>query len=421
MHNTDFFKNKRVTIVGLARSGVACAALLDDLGARVSVTDNQDTPATKSAAAGLGAHVRIELGRHTPAFFEGSDLVVASPGVARTSPAMAMAAQYRVPVVSEIEIGWMLCPATFIAVTGSSGKTTVTTLIGMVLAAAGNKAFVCGNIGTPLCREVPRIGAKDFVSLEVSSFQLEGIRDFRPKVALILNFSRNHLDRHKDMQEYLDAKKRIFMNQAEGDVLVVNGDDALLGEAAGHARSEVRYFRAREGLNPNQAAVLEVAGIFGIQRRICDDVFASFAGLEHRFERVGVVGGVTFINDSKATVAESTLWALQNISHPVFLIAGGRDKGIDYRVIAEEASKKVREAVLIGEAAPQIEKALGGTVRCRRATTLDEAVRTSFERASPGDFVLLSPMCSSFDMFTDYEARGRAFKDAVKALSRSTA
>jgi UDP-N-acetylmuramoylalanine--D-glutamate ligase len=265
---------------------------------------------------------------------------------------------------------------------------------------------------------VDKLKEDDFVSLEVSSFQLETIGKFKPEIALILNLSRNHLDRHKDMAEYIAAKKRIFMNQDESDFLVLNADDARVKEFGKEARAKKIYFKSGGGLNPNQAAVSAVAGILGISKEIVSCVFRDFKGIEHRMEYLCGTGPVRFINDSKATTAESTLWALRNIPDEVILIAGGRDKGVDYAIIREEARRKVRRLILIGEAKDKIAAALEGAVDIEKAATLEEAVEKANFFAKPKDTVLLSPMCSSFDMFRDYEERGRCFKQAVAGLRK---
>ena len=229
MINTDYFKAKRVTVAGLARSGLSCANLLFDLGAKVSVTDNQDNQSTQTNASRLKAKdIRVELGVHTIKFIEDSELLVVSPGVENDALPLAWAQEHKVPILSEIEIAWSLCPATVIAVTGSNGKTTVTTLIAKALEAAGKHCFALGNIGRPFSGEVAKLKESDFVSLEVSSFQLERINRFKPKISLMLNLTRNHLDRYKNMEEYLQAKKRIFMNQDNSDYLLLNRDDKVL-------------------------------------------------------------------------------------------------------------------------------------------------------------------------------------------------
>ncbi len=403
--------------MGLARSGVACANLLYELGAQVVVSDHQDNEETRRNILKLKSKkIEVELGRHTQGFIKNRDLVVISPGVPMQAVPVRWAGDLGIPVISEIELAWLLCPATIIAVTGSNGKTTVTTLIGRILEAAGKKVFVCGNIGSPFSAEVEKMQADDFVSLEVSSFQMESIQKFKPKISVILNFSPNHLDRYHDLREYLEAKKRIFMNQDKTDYLVLNYDDPVLRGLAGGINPQTVYFSGKEDLNPNQAAVLAVGSILRIDAGVILSVLKDFKGIEHRMEYVSEINRIKFINDSKSTTTDSALWALRNILEPVILIAGGKDKGLDYSVILDLGRKKIKEAVLIGEAAPKIEQALTGSIPVDRANSLEEAVKKAYHKAEPGDCVLLSPMCSSFDMFSNYEERGVRFKKAVLGL-----
>lgn len=416
MRNSDHFKNKKITVVGLARSGLACANLLHKLGALVRVTDIKDNPQTKEASLKLSSGIDVELGKHSRELIKDADLIVISPGVPLDAQPIKWAAEFKKPVISEIEVASILCPAPIIAVTGSNGKTTVTTLIGKIIAASGKKVFVCGNIGNPFCGEVENMREADFVVLEVSSFQLETIRDFRPKIAVILNLTPNHLDRYKNMQEYGDAKKRIALNQGIGDFLVLNRDDPWLGELAKNVNSKVVFFDKQEGLNPNQSTVLSVGKILGIDQQLILKVFGEFKGIEHRMEEVCSIAEVKFINDSKATTADSAIWAIKNINTPVILIAGGRHKGIDYRVIIEPARGKIKHLILIGEAKEIIAVQLGSEFHVESALTLEEAVERACSLAKPGYTVLFSPMCSSYDMFTDYEERGRAFKKIVLDL-----
>jgi UDP-N-acetylmuramoylalanine--D-glutamate ligase len=419
MINKDYFKGKTVTIIGLAKSGLSCANLLYDLGARVRVTDNLNNDSTRLNAKRLKSPlIKFELGRHSLKFIKESDVLVVSPGVPDNAMPIAWAKEEGIPVISEIEVAGILCPGTIIAVTGSNGKTTVTTLIAKILKAAGKKVFTCGNIGNPFCGEVKKIKKNDFVVLEVSSFQLEKIDSFKPKVSLILNFCRNHLDRHKDMREYFEAKKRIFENQDERDFLVLNADDRRLKGLAGQAKAKVVYFSKTKRFNPNQAAVVKVGSIFGIKQDVCEKVFKGFKGIEHRMEYAGVLNRVKFINDSKATTAESTAWALKNINSPVILIAGGRDKGVDYSVVLAQSGKKIKRAILIGEARDKIKQAFKGALPVEYALSLEEAVKKAYLNSAAGDCVLLSPMCSSFDMFLNYEDRGRVFKRIVDLLIR---
>jgi len=420
MKNKDYFKHKKITVVGLARSGLASANLLYDLGAKVSVTDIQDNNSTRAYALELKSkNIEIEIGRHSQEFVRGQDLLVVSPGIPNTALPIAFAKQFKIPVISEIELAWILCPATVIAVTGSNGKTTVTTLIGRVLEAKGEKVFICGNIGNPFCSEVQKLEANNFVSLEVSSFQLENIHEFKPKISVILNFSCNHLDRYKDLQEYLAAKKRIFMNQDKSDYLVLNSVDPVVKEFSREAKAKVVYFSEAQNLNPNQAAVLAVASILDINKELCLEVFREFKGLEHRLEYITQINNVTFINDSKSTTVDSTIWAFKNISCPIVLIAGGKHKGIDYSIISDLIREKAREVILIGEAREKIKNALGEFLSIDEASTLEEAVKLAFFKAKSGDCVLLSPMCSSFDMFLNYEERGKVFKQAVFDLNKA--
>jgi len=417
MRNTEKFNGRKILVVGLARSGIACANLLFDLGAEVSVTDDKDDPAIRDNAKKLkSGRVKLELGKHTKEFVKGNDLLIISPGVTNNAPCVVWAQELNIPVISEIELAWMLCPGEIIAVTGSNGKTTVTTLIGRILEKAGKRVFVCGNIGNPFSGEVEKIREGDFVSLEVSSFQLERIKDFKPKVAVMLNFTPNHLDRHLDMQEYLDAKKRIFMNQDASDFLVINSEDPVLVKVAKEASSKVIFFKRSESLNPNQAVVLAVGEILGVENDLAKEVLLEFKGLEHRMELVSEIKGVKFINDSKATTVESAIWAFKDINTRVIFIAGGRHKEVDYRPIRPLVKEKAREVILIGEASPIIKEALSGCTVISEVGSLDEAVKRASLSASPGDTVLFSPMCSSFDMFTNYEERGKAFKKAVSKL-----
>ncbi|MFA5118870.1 MAG: UDP-N-acetylmuramoyl-L-alanine--D-glutamate ligase [Candidatus Omnitrophota bacterium] len=420
MLNPRQYKNKKVTVIGFARSGLACANLLHRLGAFVCVTDIKDDEQTRLNATRLCSQdISLELGIHTPCVVKGRDLIVVSPGIPDEAMPLVWAKEFGVPVIGEIEFAWSLCPAKVIAVTGSNGKTTVTTLIGKVLEKKGKRVFVCGNIGNPFSGEVEKMREGDFVSLEISSFQLEKITTFRPAIAVLLNFSRNHLDRYKGMEEYLRAKKRIFLNQQEQDYLVLNRKDPSSEAVQREARSRIVYFNQDAGVNPNQSAVMAVGSLLGIENELMREVFSEFKGVEHRMELVAEIRRVRFINDSKATTVDSALWALRSIPGRVILIAGGKDKGNDYRIILEAARQKVKHAVLIGQAKEKMKLVFQGQLPFDEALSLPEAVRKAYALAEAGDSVLLSPMCASFDMFTDYEHRGRVFKQAVGELEKS--
>jgi len=418
MKNKDYFKGKNILIAGFARSGLSAANLLYDLGAKVSVTDNQDNETIRQNLKKLRSpDIKVELGKHSRELLKDIDLLVISPGVPNEAFPVVWAREIKIPVISEIELAWILCPAEVIAITGTNGKTTVATLVGEIIKASGKRVFTCGNIGKPFTSEVDKMREDDFVSLEVSSFQLENIDTFKPKISAILNLSRNHLDRYSGMQDYLKVKKRIFKNQDASDFLVLNYDDPVIRGLGKEAKAKAAYFRKEEGLNLNQSAVLAIVSILGINRDLALKVFGDFKGVEHRMEEVLNVRGVRFINDSKSTTTEATVWALNNLSCPIILIAGGREKGNNYSQVLGLARKKVKAAILIGEAKYKIRKALGKAFSIDEAVTLDEAVRKAFSIASSGDCVLFSPMCKSFDMFSNYEERGRIFKSVVFALS----
>lgn len=416
MINQDYFKNKNITVVGLGISGFACARLLYNLGAQVSITDRNKNSRVMDYAQRLPFLLNQELDRHTCEFIRGRDLIVTSPGIDGKSQPLAWAREFGIPVISEIECAWILCPATVIAVTGTNGKTTTTTLIGRVLEAAGRKAFILGNIGTPFSAQVERIEREDFVSLEVSSFQLETIRAFKPKVSVILNFTPDHLDRYSDLSGYLSAKSRIFMNQDESDYLILNRDDQQVKELAGKSKAQVIYFDG--STFPNFAAVKAVASVFQIDPDLCEDVLRAFRGLPHRMEKMFKFKGREFINDSKATNPDATAFALREINKPVILIAGGRDKGLDFSDIQDLICRRVKTLIIIGEAKDKIRQIFQKRLPLIEAADLAEAVKLAFKHSSQGDCILLSPMCSSFDMFRDYKHRGEVFKQAVESLVR---
>ena len=429
------YRNKKVTVIGLGRSGLAAADLLKWLGATVFISEKADNDRFRALRDDLGNKgIRVEIGRHTIDFIRGKDLVVVSPGVGSDSESLIWADELHIPVISEIELASSVCPATVIAITGTNGKTTVTTLIAKILQTRDVRAFALGNIGAPFSAYVRDMEGADYVSLEVSSFQLERIDIFKPRVAVILNFTPDHLDKehrgYNSMSEYLAAKKRIFMNQDESDYLVLNEDDPAVKSLAKETKSKAIFFsakrtahnaclpdrQAQRSLNPNHLAAMAVASIFGISEDVCLEFFRNFKGVEHRLEQVRTVGGVEFINDSKATNVDSTIWALESIRKPAILIAGGRDKNLDYNVITDLVKEKVKMLILIGEAKEKMGKAFRGVLPIQEASSLEEAVEAGYRKAAEGDCVLLSPMCASFDMFTDYEHRGRCFKEIVNRL-----
>ena len=417
------FKGKNAVVLGLGISGLSSAKLLKKLGARVFVSDKDDGSKQRKFSSDLkNLSIDFELGRHTKEIIEDADYLVVSPGVSLDSQAVLWARKKNIEVIGEMELGYQHCPSEIIAVTGTNGKTTVTTLIGRVLKQAGRNVYTLGNIGSPLSSCVDQIKDTDIVSLEVSSFQLETIKEFKPKASLILNFTPDHLDRYKDLDEYLAAKKRIYSNQKKDDFVILNYADARLRSLAGEVQAKVLYFGDGKvdfdssRFNTNQLAVIKVAEIFGVSLDTCLSVFREFKGIEHRLEFVKSINGIDFINDSKATNVESTIWALENLTKPIVLIAGGRDKGSNFSSISDLVRKKVKSLILFGESKAKIKNALKGLVKISETKDIYEALDLSFRQAREGDCVILSPMCASFDMFSNYEERGEIFKKIVHKL-----
>ena len=439
--------NKRVTVVGMARSGIAAARALHALGARVTITDKKplDQLAEQVRALGTSA-VAVEAGGHPDRIFVETDLIVLSPGVPKI-PQVLSAKRQGIRVISELELGWSLSDSPFAGITGTNGKSTVTTLVGLMLNRAGKRALVAGNIGNALTEDPGALRGKDWIVVELSSFQLEDIETFRPRVATVLNLTQDHLDRYPDITAYGEAKARIFENQEQDDVLVLNFDDPLVRAMASRARSLVVPFSRIEkheagayveqgvlmvrgeavcsvdeilikGVHnlENAMAASAVALAAGADRTSVAAVLREFPGLEHRLEVVREKDGVTYINDSKGTNVGAVVKSVEGFAHPVILIAGGLDKGSDFSPLAVLFREKVKLLILIGKAADKMAKALGGATETVFATTLQDAVELAAKRAARGDVVLLSPACASFDMFKDFEDRGRQFKEAVRNL-----
>jgi UDP-N-acetylmuramoylalanine--D-glutamate ligase len=442
---------RRIGIIGMARSGVAAARLAQRLGGRPFVSDSAPGAKLLEACHRLDADsIPYETGSHSGRLLE-VDYLVVSPGVAPSIRILEQARQAGLPVFSEIEFASWLCKGRIIAITGSNGKTTTTTMVGEIFAAAGIPTFTCGNIGDPFSDVADRVPDDGVAVVEVSSYQLEGIEDFRPHVAAILNISPDHLDRHGSLAAYAGAKFRITENQRVDDHLILNRDDAGTREFDIQSRADVSYFtttdeatalafvaagelQGRSGEDTrriiavdrikipgphnlqNASAAAAIALTQGIEPAVIAGVLESFPGVEHRLEEAGRVAGVRFVNDSKATNVEAVCYALQSIAEPLYLILGGRDKGSSYRPIIETGKKKLKGVFAIGEAREKIFDELGQAVQVQFADTLEAAVTSAFEQADPGEAVLLSPGCASFDMFDNFEHRGRAFKQAVAGL-----
>ncbi len=442
-----------VTVVGLARSGAAAAEWLIRLGCLVRVTEASISPALEQAAQQLRASgVLVELGGHHREMIEEAHLVVTSPGVPLSAKPVRWAWKLGIPVVGELELGSWYCSGRIAAVTGSNGKSSVVTLLGEVFKKAGMDAVVCGNIGSPLTGQLGRIRPSTVVVLEVSSFQLETSLSFRPEIGCILNVTDNHFDRHGSFEEYKAAKGRIFEFQRPEDWALLNADDRGSSSFKKGARGRLAFYSREEDVmgacvegsslcltlpgisgeicrrdemalqgphhEQNALAVSCLAGMFGVRPEVSGEVIRSFKGLPHRQQAVDVFRGITFVNDSKSTTVAAGLSAIQAARGRVILIAGGIDKGSDFRAL-RGLKNKLKAAVLIGRDGPKIAAALKGTVTCLMAASLAEAVRTAFGMAKEGEWVLLSPMCTSFDMFRDFEDRGEQFEWIVRDLAGS--
>jgi UDP-N-acetylmuramoylalanine--D-glutamate ligase len=441
------FKGKKVTVVGMARSGIAAARALHALGARVTVTDKKPLEQLEAAIKTLGSGaIAVQAGGHPDRIFIEADLVVLSPGVPNI-PQVLTARERGVKVISELELAWLLSDSPYVGITGTNGKSTVTTLTGLMLAKAKKKVLVAGNIGNALTEDPRELSGQDWIVAELSSFQLEDIETFRPRVAAILNVTQDHLDRYHDMAGYAGAKARIFMNQDKKDFLILNFDDPLVKPMARRTAATVVPFSRLQRFNPGACVQngylvfngqpivpvdeVRIKGVHNIENALAASALSlcagadiesvasalrEFSGLEHRLEFVREKDGVTYINDSKGTNVGAVLKSVEGFVQPVLLIAGGLDKGSDFSPLYELFRRKIKLLVLIGKAADKMAAAVGTATETVFAKTLQDAVRLASARASRGDVVLLSPACASFDMFKDFEDRGRQFKEAVKGL-----
>jgi UDP-N-acetylmuramoylalanine--D-glutamate ligase len=422
----------KAVVVGLAKSGIEAARLLASRKDTVFITESRNDAVSRKSGdllikEGVVKPENIEFGVHTDKFIKKADLMIVSPGVRRDAEPVKLAESRKIPVISELELAYTMCPAPIIAVTGTSGKTTTTTLIGQMLKASGLDAVVCGNIGNPFSGEIKRIKKDSVVVLEVSSFQLELINEFKPAVSIILNISDNHLDRHKDMEEYITAKCRIFLNQDKDGILFLNKNDELLREISCAVKgpkviffNDYKNFRKKyKILNEDYVAAMSAASVMGASESVMPEVIKHFKGIEHRLEAVASVKGVDFINDSKATTISSVEWALKSLGENIVLIMGGRYKGGDFGLLKGLIKKKVDYIISIGEARLQIKNSLKGIKPIFEADNFSDAVFEGFKKAKKGGRVLLSPGCSSFDMFKNYEERGKIFKELVNEIRRS--
>ncbi|MEW6171465.1 MAG: UDP-N-acetylmuramoyl-L-alanine--D-glutamate ligase [Bacillota bacterium] len=443
------FEGKKVLVIGAGKSGVAAARFLATKKADVALTDIK-TAAELPEAAALG--VKTFLGAYPPV--AGFDLVVVSPGVPLTVEPVVEAREQGIEVTGELELAFRLTSAPVVAITGTNGKTTTTALIGEIFRTAGWRTLVAGNIGTPLISVVESDTPPDVIVAEVSSFQLETTRLFRPRVGVILNVTPDHLDRHRTMADYAAAKARIFVNQGEGDATVLNLDDPLTAAMKGRSPALELFFSRRHNLESgafvrndklifaHQRALMEIcgvgeisipgahnlenalaavaaAGFMDVPAHVIGRTLQDFKGVTHRLEFVDEIDGVRYVNDSKGTNPDAAIKALEAYDRPIVLIAGGRNKGSRFDTFAAKVKEKARVLVVLGESAEEIATAAAaaGVNLIFRAKGFKEAVHIAREAARPGDVVLLSPACASWDMFRNYEERGELFKQTVREIA----
>ena len=426
------YRGKNITVLGMARSGIASAKKLASLGAKVLLSEakpaEQIDPNLIETLKAAG--VNLELGGHTDQTIESADMIVVSPGIHLDIPILEQAKQKKIPIISEIELAYQILKKPMIALTGTNGKTTTTTLLGEMLKAGGKKVAVAGNIGNPLI-EVAETNL-DYIVAEISSYQLEATKEFKPWISVVLNIQEDHLERHHSMAEYIKQKSRIFINQTSDDYLVYNGDEVIVKEMVTKAKAKLVSFKKSDKtiitLDPaeikipgehnleNALAAAQVAYLCGIEKETVNQVLKTFPGVEHRIEFVRSIKGIDFYNDSKATNPDSTIVALKTFSdNKVIVILGGKDKGVTLNKMIELIKQKAKAVVLLGEASQRFEKALkdSGYNNLYRSNSLSDAVSKIIELGEDGDIGLLSPACASFDMFKNYEERGKIFKQAV--------
>jgi UDP-N-acetylmuramoylalanine--D-glutamate ligase len=443
---------KRVLVVGLGKSGVASALFMKAHGARVTVSDTKSGDELRNEIPVLLDNgITVETGGHGDRTFQGQDLIVVSPGVPVDAPPLVQARSLGESVIGEIELAAQFLPGPIVAITGSNGKTTTTTLTGEIMTASGFPALVGGNIGTPAISLAERAKPGTVIVLEISSFQLETIQSFRPKVAVVLNVTPDHLDRHRTFEIYAAAKTRIFENQQSEDCAVLNADDSTCVAMSKKTRAQIYWFSRqnevecgawvrggnivfRDGSGQreimqvseiplkgahnleNVLAAVSASVLMGCAAEKIRQAVHEFKAVEHRLEFVASIGGVDYYNDSKATNVDATIKALESFPANIHLILGGKDKGSDYTVLNDLLRQRVKRVYTIGAAAGKIESQIKGR-EVVHAETLENAIRQAHASAQPGDVVLLAPACASFDQFKSYEHRGRVFKEIVTSLN----
>jgi UDP-N-acetylmuramoylalanine--D-glutamate ligase len=444
-------KGKKVLVVGLGKSGLAAALFLRRKGAQVTVSDVRSAEAlAKDIPALLDEGIMVEAGGHGLLTFRRQDLIVVSPGVPLDTPELVQVKSFGLPVIGELELAARFLKGKMVAITGSNGKTTTTTLLGEILKESGLPTLVGGNIGVPVVALIEESTRDTWSVLEVSSFQLESTVEFHPQIAVILNITPDHLDRHGSFENYAGAKERIFAAQDENDFAVLNADNTPAAAAATRAKARVYWFSVENDVRQgawlengfvvyraaadaeidqimplsgiplkgahnveNVLAAVVAARLAGVAPEAIRRAVERFQAVEHRLEYVATVNGVEFYNDSKATNVDAAAKAVAAFSSGIHLILGGKDKGSDYTLLSQLLRERVSAVYTIGSAAAKIESHLRGVVTIHSCQTLEKAVSAAAGAARPGEVVLLAPACSSFDQFESYEHRGRVFKELV--------
>ncbi|MBV6479619.1 MAG: UDP-N-acetylmuramoylalanine--D-glutamate ligase [Ignavibacteria bacterium] len=453
------YKNRSFTILGAGRSGIAAARLLKKHGADVFISDGGKKENLIYLDENIlkNEGIKFETGGHTEKVFK-ADALIKSPGISPDSAVILGAIKNGLKIYSEIEIAFNFCKAPVIAVTGTNGKTTTTVLTGEIFRKAGRKTFVCGNVGTAFSEIAELTDENSIVVLEVSSFQLNDTETFRPKVSVMLNVTPDHLDWHKNFENYINAKFNIMKNQKAGDTAAINYDDIALREKAGRMKKDLAFFSVRENLKKkgvrkgsfaeegkiyyfdndkgideeimqssninirgmhnlyNSLAAIISARAFEIKNEIIENTLKEFKGVEHRIEFVNEINGVMYFNDSKATNIDSLIVALESFDKNIILILGGREKDNDYSKVEKLIESKVKMILAIGESRDKIINHFEGKVKVLKSDSMKDAVRKAYENSIRGDKVLLSPACKSFDMYANFEERGRDYKSEVNKL-----
>ncbi|KUG22910.1 udp-n-acetylmuramoylalanine--d-glutamate ligase [hydrocarbon metagenome] len=445
------FDGKKIIIIGMGKTGVAVAGFLGKRGAKVLVTDEKSSDQWSEGFKRIAKAKWLEIGNYDKNLLKGASMVIPSPGVPPHNKLLVDALRKNIPVVSEIELAYRFIKTPVIAVTGTNGKTTVTTLLGEILKSSDKKTFVGGNIGNPLIEYIDGSQKAEFVVAEISSFQLQWIEKFRPFIAVLLNITSDHTDYHGSFEEYRRIKARIFSNQTKDNFAILNAADPVQKGMSGGIRSKVVRFSSGKAVQKgiflknnnmifkmpgmkeeqyplgmisipglhnveNVMAAIMAAHFCGCSKKKIVEAVTAFHGLPHRIEFAGEKKSVKFYDDSKGTNVGSVLRALETFDQPVILLLGGRDKEGDFETLKPVLSAKAKKVILFGEARNRIASLIGDNITAFKKTKLKEAVETAYKIAQPGDVILLSPGCASFDEFTNYKERGNFFKEVVKNL-----